>query len=121
MREATLSRTQSELAALVGSRIRNLRLERGLTEAELATLLRLPRSYVVRYEAGDALPRTYTIYQLSLALGTRVSSFLDEPMKGRGGTDFLAIWDRIQALPPSTRGEILGFLGTLLAATERLP
>jgi len=120
MQEISLPRKRRDLAALVGSKIRSFRLERGWTEADLATVLRLPRAYVERYEAGLMLPRTYTLYQLSLAFGITLGSLIDEPARDSVNTELVRSLRRLQALLPRHRTVVVEFLETLLSTMERL-
>ena len=70
--------TQRQLAVEVGSRIRGARQSRGWSEKILASKLEIQEKLLVRYEAGNLLPRLYTLYQLAGALEIDLGYFLSD-------------------------------------------
>lgn len=66
---------------MVGERIRNARLAKGLTLDELATLMdgQVTKQALSKYELGKALPRPRTLLGIAKALGVRTSHLLSEP------------------------------------------
>jgi transcriptional regulator with XRE-family HTH domain len=112
----------SELAAVVGARIRAFRRERRWTREHLATLLEIKVSWLAGYEEGRALPPTYTLYQLAGAFGVSVAAFLDETPRDRPLSldEALALLRRIESLEPADRREVSAFLATLLRVLEAI-
>lgn len=63
-------------AALLGSRIRELRVERGLTQAELGSPM--TRSFVSAVEHGRAVPSLRALLLMAARLGVPASQLVDE-------------------------------------------
>ncbi len=61
---------QAEIVSLFASQLRELRLSRGLTQAELARQARVTVSYIWRLETGGAAPGIDLVERLARALGT---------------------------------------------------
>jgi transcriptional regulator with XRE-family HTH domain len=61
---------------LLGDRVRNLRLERGLTQVQLAELAQVSRQLVGAVEADRHLPRVDAAVRLAAALATTVEELL---------------------------------------------
>lgn len=110
----------SELAGVVGARIRAFRRERRWTREHLSTLLEIKVSWLEGYEEGRALPPTYTLYQLAGAFGVSVAAFLDETPRDRPLSldEALALLRRIESLDLADRREVSAFLATLLQVLE---
>jgi transcriptional regulator with XRE-family HTH domain/molybdate-binding protein len=66
---------------VLGDRIRNLRLERGLTQLELAQLAQVSRQLVGAVEADRHLPRVDAAVRLAAALSTSVEKLLALDMR----------------------------------------
>ncbi len=60
---------------LLGTRIAELRNQKGITQKELADACNIDIRTIQRIEAGKVLPRMYTIRMLAAALGTDISYF----------------------------------------------
>jgi transcriptional regulator with XRE-family HTH domain len=60
---------------ILGTRIAELRNQKGITQKELADACNVDIRTIQRIEAGKVLPRMYTIRLLAAALGTEISSF----------------------------------------------
>lgn len=58
--------------SVVGERIRNLRIKKGLTQAELAEKLGVSRQAVNNYETGDAKPGDDLKKNMSEILGCNI-------------------------------------------------
>lgn len=64
-----LSKDDGRIARLVGARIRELRIERGLSQGELETESLVSRSIICEIESGAHCPSLSTIWKLGRALG----------------------------------------------------
>jgi transcriptional regulator with XRE-family HTH domain len=71
--------------ARLGARLRALRLEAGLTQAELARRTGIHRPNIARVEAGRHTPSLETLARLAQAIGVSTSHVLVEDVSG-GGT-----------------------------------
>ena len=67
---------QAEIVGLFASRLRELRLSRGLTQAELARQAHVTVSYIWRLETGGAAPGIDLVDRLARALGTSPTDLL---------------------------------------------
>src|SRR4051812_798237 len=67
---------QAEIVDLFGHRLRQVRLSRGMTQAELARQAHVTVSYIWRLESGGAAPGIDLVDRLAKALGTMVADLL---------------------------------------------
>jgi transcriptional regulator with XRE-family HTH domain len=104
-----------------GQRLRHVRQQRGLKQAELAVLVDLPQSSISSYEADARSPTLQTVQALAVALGCSVAMLI-----GEAGDDELpagtALPDRllelnafISQLPPVDQDELLTALRVLVS------
>jgi len=63
-------------AELLGSRIREVRKKRGLTQVVLAESSGIPQSHMSSIERGAMLPNLVTLGRLAAALGCKVSALV---------------------------------------------
>lgn len=109
-----------ELARAVGQRLSEIRRGHGWRPERLATMLEIPRPLLERYERGETLVPTYTLYQLSGALNVDIQEILGGPAVGIVGPGRLDdVLQRLEGLAPSARLALLDFLNTTIAAIER--
>lgn len=71
--------TDSGTGRLIGQRIRALRRERHLTQAQLGRMAGLQRPNISRLEAGTHLPSLLSIQRVADALGVTVSDIVAMP------------------------------------------
>jgi len=62
----------------IGPRIRKLRLDRGLTQQQLATDARMTKSYLSKIENSDSAPPVSTLINLAQALGVTMDVLFSE-------------------------------------------
>lgn len=120
MRKPSLPRSRKALAALVGSRIRKLRQDRGWSQSDLAALLSLPPSSIKRYETRGLLPKAHTLYRMALLFGTGAGSLLDESSAAARNPRLLRLIARIELLDDETRDAAADLLETLVSGLEPL-
>lgn len=58
----------------LGKRIRQLREDKNLSQAELAALCNFEKSNMNRIESGKTCPSSFTLYKISIALEVKLSS-----------------------------------------------
>lgn len=63
-------------AELLGTRIREMRKKRRLTQVMLAETSGIPQSHMSSIERGAMLPNLVTLFRLAAALGCKVSSLV---------------------------------------------
>lgn len=61
----------------IGRRIRAIRLEKGMSQAELGAALNLPADRIQKYENGARKPRIEMLKQLANALGVETAALMD--------------------------------------------
>lgn len=62
---------------LIAKRIREIRIEKGLTQETLAVRAGLTRSYVSLLENGKKIPAISTLYRVASVLGVKMGDFFD--------------------------------------------
>lgn len=67
----------SSPASRIGGRIRRIRTEKGMSQAELGALIGLTADRIPKYENGARQPRTDVIEQLAGALGVSIFALTD--------------------------------------------
>jgi transcriptional regulator with XRE-family HTH domain len=93
----TLDPSERELAAVLGSRIRELRERRGLSQRLLSQQLRLSKSMVAKYEGGVHTPPTAVLVRLATVLGASVDSLLGRDPRDSPLAAYLAEIDAMDA------------------------
>ena len=66
------SRDTSAVGELLGARIREIRLKRGLSQQALADRVGIPQTHVSAMELGIQLPNLLTVLRLAVALECKV-------------------------------------------------
>ncbi len=66
-----------EVAKLVGTNVRKLRVQQGFTQERLAVRVSLSSDYVSRLELGKENPTVDVLHRISTALGVRISTLFD--------------------------------------------
>ena len=112
----------SLLARRVGRRLAEVRRAQGISRRELATTLELPTASIEEYETGGRLPRTYTLHQLSVALGVSAGELLDDDPPGQPVREMpvLSLMRKLERLPDADRRVLVEFFGGVISAFERL-
>ena len=72
-----MPRVASDAAAYVGSRIAERRVERGLTQDEVAVRTSIDSSNIRAYEHGRAMPSIFTLVRIAQALDISPGDFLE--------------------------------------------
>jgi HTH-type transcriptional regulator/antitoxin HipB len=70
--EASRAYCDAARAFQIGEEVRRLRMERGLSQQELAQRMGLPQSVIARLEAGGVEPRLSTLDRVAQALGVQL-------------------------------------------------
>lgn len=102
------------LAIEVGARIRAVRLERGLTGAELSRRLGVPSTALTAWERGRVVPSVRTLLSLASALGVAPAELL-----GAEIVDVALLAERIGRLSPTALAELARFVDLLERAQRR--
>jgi transcriptional regulator with XRE-family HTH domain len=111
----------SGLRTLVGTCIRRLRTERGLTQAQLAEKIGRSLDLVSRIEMGDSAPSFETLEEFSRVLDVRAAELFGAPptqegSKLTGGSELLA---RISELTHDERAWLTNLVEVAIAHPTR--
>lgn len=82
----------------LGETLCRLRMERGLTQQELATGLNISRSSIANWEAGNRRPSTATIFQIARLLNVDVALLLTAADDSHDAPNVLIVDDNTIAL-----------------------
>ncbi|WP_248724519.1 helix-turn-helix domain-containing protein [Seonamhaeicola sp. ML3] len=77
MSDKRLNELKDSIPKIIGTRIKNLRKEKGLTQTELAELVGKDRQYLYKIEKGKVTPNIVTISALAIALEISLKNFFD--------------------------------------------
>jgi len=76
----------SELARKLGRKLRYLRAQSGLTQAELSTRTAMGRGYLSKIENGKILPRYLALVRLATGLGVSPSELVRIEVRSDGNS-----------------------------------
>lgn len=93
-----------------GDRVKNARIQRGMTQTDLAKMVGISRQQITNYEKNDSTPKDSVMNMLSAALGVSIKWLEtgDKMLEGhiiRGGVDFirrpipLISWEQAALMP----------------------
>lgn len=104
--------TDKELAIYIGTKIKEYRLQRGLTQKELATLVDMGDTTIANYEKGFRTPKKNTLFKISSALSVTIDDLFPPIRKGDTPTaspDSLTqqIMDKVVQLTPDNKKIVL--------------
>jgi transcriptional regulator with XRE-family HTH domain len=71
-----------EVRSLVAWNLRRLRVEKGISQDDLALIAGVERAYVGHLERGTRNPTIATLEKLAIALDRHISEFFSEPAVG---------------------------------------
>lgn len=69
--------TEKELLKKLGLKIKQIRIEKGISQLALGIEIEVEKSNVSRMESGRVNPRIYTLYKVSKALNIPLSELVD--------------------------------------------
>ena len=72
-----MNEMREQISTIVGSRIKQLRITRNMSQEELALTINMHPSYLGSVERGEKCPTIETIYKISAGLKTPIHELLD--------------------------------------------
>jgi XRE family transcriptional regulator len=104
--------TDKELAIYIGTKIKEYRLQRGLTQKELAVLVDMGDTTIANYEKGFRTPKKNTLFKISSALSVTIDDLFPPIHKADTPTaspDLLTqqITDKVVQLTPDNKKIVL--------------
>ena len=95
----------------VGSKIKDLRKERSLTQAALASRIGVQQSDLCRMEKGEYKVSLDTLFRILAVFGMEIGDFFRDELPAAGPTDHeQEILRLVHRLDDATRAEILDFV-----------
>ena len=96
--------------ALIGQRIRNLRKDRGLTQAELAGRIGIQQSDLCRMESGEYKVSLETLFKILKVFEMRVAEFFHEAAPENLTLEEQRLVTAYRALTPAARQQVREFV-----------
>jgi transcriptional regulator with XRE-family HTH domain len=104
----------TEVAITLGRKIKALRLQAGLTQAELASLTSKSLETISNFERGKTTPSVLTLHSLAEELSVSVKDFfVDKPRKTRAAPKITKLANRARALKPRDQDFLMGVIDLL--------
>src|SRR5690625_4788078 len=100
----------------IGSKLRELRLSRGLTTQELADKVSVSQSYISRFENDKAIPDIDMLNRILIALDSDLASFFSENMNMPA--DLVKLLNTIKTLNPDVRIKLNEFLNLIIKSED---
>lgn len=120
-----MDRTQSAVRfkgqqlPLVGKRIRQLRKDRELTQAELASKVGVQQSDLCRMETGEYKVSLETLFKILKIFEMNFSEFFHEAPGEDADIQEMELLHAYRSLPPSGQGEVRHFAKFLLQQSRK--
>src|SRR5262245_3687746 len=105
--------------ALVGQRIRQLRKDRSLTQAELASKIGIQQSDLCRMETGEYKVSLESLFKILKIFDMNVAEFFDVAATGDLTTEEQELVSAYRTLSPAAREQVRQFIGFTLARARR--
>ena len=99
---------------LVGSRIRDIRQHRGLTQAELAQQVNMSLKHISAIECGIRLPSLDTLVAIANELQIDTNTLLQDSLTVSAQIESSVLWKQIESLPPQRQKKILRMIQILI-------
>ena len=101
-------------AKMVGSRIRDIRMHRGLTQAELAQQVNMSLKHISAIECGIRLPSLDTLIAIANELRIDTNTLLQDSLTVSAQIESSALWEQIASLPLQKQKKILRMVQVLV-------
>ena len=105
---------------LVGSRIRTLRKDRALTQADLSGRIGIQQSDLCRMENGEYKVSLETLFKILAIFEMNIAEFFHEEIAGAGKPREAEVARQYQRLSPRAQEEVQNFIHFKLQQEERL-
>lgn len=102
----------------LGKRLRQLRGQRGLTQAQFAELTRKSVETISNFERGQTLPSVQTLAQISRALNISMAQLFDDRTPAEDSKFGTSLTAKISLLTSEDKELLLGMADLLYARTK---
>lgn len=116
--EGTLTFKRQQLP-LVGKRIRQLRKDRNLTQAELASRVGVQQSDLCRMETGEYKVSLETLFKVLKIFEMNIGEFFHEPPPGQIAYGEAELLQAFRNLPPVAQDEVRHFIRFIERQSKR--
>ena len=99
---------------MVGSRIRDIRQQRGLTQAELAQQVNMSLKHISAIECGIRLPSLDTLVTIANELQIDTNTLLQDSLTVSIQIESSTLWAKVESLSPQKQKKILRMLQLLI-------
>jgi len=106
--------------ALVGQRIRQLRKDRSLTQAELAAKIGIQQSDLCRMETGEYKVSLETLFKILRIFEMNVAEFFDVTATGDLSPDEHELISVYRTLNPASRDQVRQFMNFTVQRSRRV-
>lgn len=109
--------------AAFGERLRDLRVQKKLSQAELAEIIGVHHTHIGRYERGESRPLSKHLQSLANALGVSIDYLLNGKKEDAAVADlkdreFLKLFERAEKLPDEEKAVIKKVVSALIKSKE---
>jgi transcriptional regulator with XRE-family HTH domain len=105
---------------LVGSRIRSLRKDRALTQADLAHRIGIQQSDLCRMENGEYKVSLETLFKILSIFEMNIADFFNEGASGAARDREFEFFRQYQRLTPKAQDEVQDFIQFKLQSEEKI-
>jgi len=105
---------------LVGSRIRSLRKDRALTQADLAHRIGIQQSDLCRMENGEYKVSLETLFKILSIFEMNIADFFNEGASGAARDREFEFFRQYQRLTPKAQDEVQDFIQFKLQSEEKV-
>ena len=105
---------------LVGSRIRSLRKDRALTQADLAHRIGIQQSDLCRMENGEYKVSLETLFKILSIFEMNIADFFNEGASGAAHDREFELFRQYQRLTPKAQDEVQDFIQFKLQSEEKV-
>lgn len=107
----------------IGERIKKLRIQKSLSQLDLAKKINVDNQQVCKYEHGKILPAAETLIKLSKALGVTIDYILLGELKGEAANrlhdkKLLELFTDSEHLPENDKNIIKGVVSALIVKNK---
>lgn len=111
-----MTRDMNQTIYDVGQRIRQIRMEKGMSQTDLALAMDTTKNVISKWELGDRVIRLDNLYRLSDVLEVSPSSFIQDTEAQQ--KEEINIHNEIDSLPAEQKQFVLRTIRTLLKGLQ---
>ena len=108
-----------DFAQQLGRRTRRARLERGMTQSELAHAARVGANYIPRLERGELVPSVEAAYRIARALGVSLDEMCGRSSSRKVGPEVHEVLGRLQKTDAASLRRVADVIEAVSAPNRR--